>query len=376
MSFIPINKSLGKLSGPLLLFGGAYSNLQALLALRAEAERRGIPPQNVICCGDTPGYCADPEACLELVEAWGIHAIAGNVETNLVLGRDDCGCGFGDGSRCDMFAKLWYNYAANNITEKNKAYMAGLPDVLRFTYAGKSVAVLHGSPRNQSEFVWRSTPAELKAQFAGNAGYGPDNLRGAEVVIGGHCGVPFGHVLNSSGEALGVQRPWARRASEGRETDDDHTLIHGGSSTRRTSRSSNVATPRPTREASLWLNAGVIGMPANDGTPRTWFMTLDDANGFDFQFHPLHYDHRAAKARMLDDRRLPVSYAATLTTGIWDNTEIMPPAEEAREGIPLDPLELKNEVFGHTVKQSNSQTGGARADALARYQSAPRQASG
>ena len=29
-----------------------------------------------------------------------------------------------------------------------------------------------------------------------------------------------------------------------------------------------------------WLNAGVIGMPANDGDPRTWFMVLTpDATG-------------------------------------------------------------------------------------------------
>lgn len=315
---------LGNFSGPLLVFGGAYSNLQALQAVRAEAERRGIPPQNVICCGDTAGYCADPEGCLDLIEDWGIHAIAGNVETNLVAGRDDCGCGFGDGSRCDMFAKLWYNYAANNISERNKAYMAALPDILRFTYAGKSVVVLHGSPRNQSEFVWRSTPAELKAQFGANAG--------AEVVIGGHCGLPFA----DSFELAADSRPSGRSPSPNRQ---------------------------PTTGNGLWLNAGVIGMPANDGTPRTWFMTLDDKTGFDYHFHPLKYDHQGAKARMLNDRRLPVSYAATLTTGIWDNTEIMPPQEEAMEGIPLEPETIKAQAFTTTstapaseAKQHQSKT--------------------
>jgi alkylhydroperoxidase/carboxymuconolactone decarboxylase family protein len=85
-------------------------------------------------------------------------------------------------------------------------------------------------------------------------------------------------------------------------------------------------------------------MPANDGTPDTWYLTLNDADGLDFNFHRLSYDNRAAKAKMIDDRRLPVSYAATLTTGIWDNTEIMPPAEEKREGIPLDPQSLKAEA--------------------------------
>lgn len=318
-------KNIANLTGPVLLFGGAYSNLQALTALRAEAERMGIPPQNVICTGDTAGYCADPAGCLDLIQDWGIHAIAGNVETNLVAGTDDCGCGFGDGSRCDMFAKLWYNYAGNNVTKRNLAYMAELPDVLSFTYAGREVVVLHGSPRNQSEFVWRSTDADLKAQFCADAG--------AEVVVGGHCGLPFASQVPALSEGTGP-----------------------------------LATP--SGPPGLWLNPGVIGMPANDGTPRTWFMTLDDTSGFNFRFHALHYDHKGAKARMLDDRRLPVSYAATLTTGIWDNTEIMPPAEEAREGIPLDAASLSRDAnpapsSEHPLRGADAAGGGGGAPAAA-----------
>ncbi|MEM1359380.1 MAG: metallophosphoesterase family protein, partial [Bacteroidota bacterium] len=181
MTFRPKEKRLGELRGPFLIFGGAYSNLEALTALKAEAERRGIPPQNVICTGDTAGYCADPEACLDLLQDWGVHAIAGNVETNLVNGTDDCGCGFGDGSRCDMFAKLWYDYAARNVSHRNLAFMAELPDTLRFQYAGREVVVLHGSLENQSAFVWPSTAVNVKERNF--------ELAQAEVIIGGHCGL-------------------------------------------------------------------------------------------------------------------------------------------------------------------------------------------
>jgi alkylhydroperoxidase/carboxymuconolactone decarboxylase family protein len=291
--------NLGTLTGPVLIFGGVYSNFDALQSLWAEANRLGIPASNVICCGDTPGYCAEPQECLDLLEEWGCPAIAGNVETNLVNGTDDCGCGFGDGSRCDMFAKLWYTYAAKNVTEKNLAFMAGMPDILRFEYAGKKVMALHGSPENQSAFVWRSTDANEKAQWCADAG--------ADVLVGGHSGLPFAEVLQRA------------------EQIKPQTL-----------------SPKP--QTSYWLNAGVIGMPANDGTPDTWYLTLDDTNGFNFNFHRLSYDHRAAKAKMIDDRRLPVAYAATLTTGIWDNTEIMPAAEEKREGIPLDSKTLRAEA--------------------------------
>ncbi|OAV44642.1 hypothetical protein A3850_009125 [Lewinella sp. 4G2] len=336
-------KQLGTLTGPVLLFGGAYSNFHALEALKAEADRLGIPPCNIICTGDTPGYCADPEACLDLIEKWGIHSIAGNVETNLVNGTDDCGCGFGDGSRCDMFAKLWYTYAAKNVSPKNLAFMAGLPDFLRFQYAGKEVVVLHGSPRHQSEFVWASTEAALKAQFCKDVH--------ADVVVAGHCGLPFLDELQvSSGEGR-VASGELRVASEARvaaeQIENRESLIEN-----RESRSAaRVAAEQIENQISHiayrishWVNPGVIGMPANDGTPRTWYAILNDTDGLEVTFHALNYDHEAAKSSMLDDRRLPVSYAATLTTGIWDNTEIMPPTEEALEGIPLNATLLATQL--------------------------------
>ncbi len=335
-------RNLGALTGPVLIFGGAYSNLDALVAVRAEAERRGIPPGNVICTGDTPGYCAEPQECLDLLAAWQCHAIAGNVETSLVNGTDDCGCGFGDGSRCDMFAKLWYNYAAKHVSQANLAFMAELPDMLRFTYAGRKVVVLHGSPENQSEFVWRSTSAEKKAQFCADAG--------AAVVVGGHCGLPFAHELTEQetpSPPRGGGAPGnAARSNDLQPATNLEPLQHERSDLQplQRERSELMQQERSDPATYLWLNAGVIGMPANDGTPRTWFMVLNDAEGFDYDFHPLTYDHRAAKSKMIDDRRLPVSYAATLTTGIWDNTEIMPPAEESREGIPLNAAVIKAEA--------------------------------
>ena len=274
---------LGALTGPVLLFGGIYSNLEALTALRHRATALGIPAGNVVCTGDTPGYCADPEACLNQLEEWGVHSIAGNVELNLRSGVDDCGCNFSDGSRCDMFARLWYAYARDEVAAPGMQFMHTLPRQLTFTYAGRRVHVLHGSVDHESEFIWKSTPWTTKL----------DNFdaTGADIIVGGHSGLPF---------------------ADG-------------------------------RDGKLWLNTGAAGMPANDGTPRTWYVVLDDTDGQpDFTFHALDYDYQTAREKMLQHRtRLPLSYAATLSTGIWDNTEIMPPPETALEGIPYQPGLLK-----------------------------------
>ena len=66
--------------GPFLVFGGCYSNLEATLALRAEAQRLGIPPRLIVCTGDVVAYCADAEATVAAVRAWGVHVVMGNCE--------------------------------------------------------------------------------------------------------------------------------------------------------------------------------------------------------------------------------------------------------------------------------------------------------
>ncbi|MCP9235392.1 arsenosugar biosynthesis-associated peroxidase-like protein [Lewinella sp. JB7] len=275
-------KSIDRLSGPLLVFGGVYSNLEALRAVRREADRRGIPAGNVICTGDTPGYCADPEASLQFLASWGCHAIAGNVEINLRDGIDDCGCNFNDGSRCDLFARLWYAYAREEVSQESTEFMHTLPLGLSFRYADRKVCILHGSVDHESEFIWKSTPWQTKARNF--------SVTGADVIIGGHSGLPFADA----------------------------------------------------RDGKCWLNAGAVGMPANDGTPRTWFLLLDDVDGeLTYEFRALEYDHLSAREKMLQQRtRLPMSYATTLKTGIWDNTEIMPAAEASGEGQALIPEKL------------------------------------
>ncbi len=92
-----------ELGGKILVFGGVYSNLQALETLQKVAEKEGISPDNIICTGDIVGYCAQPSECLDAIEKWGIHAIQGNVEENLLSGNDDCGCNFRGGGRCEKF---------------------------------------------------------------------------------------------------------------------------------------------------------------------------------------------------------------------------------------------------------------------------------
>ncbi|PSR13692.1 MAG: diadenosine tetraphosphatase [Bacteroidetes bacterium] len=271
-----VSKNIGTLNGPLLVFGGVYSNLQALQALQALVQARGIPAHHIICTGDVVGYCADPEAVVQLVKAWGIHCIAGNVELQLRAGEADCGCDFNTGSRCDIFSRQWYPYAQQALSPDAIRWMADLPHHLRFQFAGLDGIVLHGSAHEVAGYVFASTPWAVKVQnFADTQ---------TDLILAGHCGLPFSQ--------------------------------HQG--------------------GQYWLNAGVIGMPANDGTPRVWYLIIDqDEQGqLRYTHHYFEYDHPAAAAKMRT-HRLPEAYARTLETGLWDNCEILPEEETLAQGVAL-----------------------------------------
>lgn len=271
-----LTKNIGRLSGKILVFGGVYSNYQSLEELYRIAQTAGIKPSNIISTGDIVGYCASPSECIDFIEKWGILGIQGNVEQNLINGTDDCGCNFEEGSRCDIFSKQWFPFAVMQMTEQNLNYLTQLPERISFEYADKKIDVIHGSYNNISEFVFKSTSWDIKSQNF--------TKTDADVVLAGHCGLPFADV----------------------------------------------------REGKYWLNAGVIGMPANDGTARVWYMILDDVDGqFSYEFHNYEYESFEANQLMLENG-LPYSYSETLLTGIWDNNEILPDEETALEGIPIE----------------------------------------
>lgn len=267
---------LGALDGPVLVFGGPYSNLEAARAIRAEAARLGIPPARTICTGDTVAYCADPGATVALIRDWGIPVVQGNVEEQLGAGAGDCACGFAPGSACETFAAQWYAHAEREITAGDRRWMAGLPRLIRFTLAGRRLAAIHGGARRINRWVFASTPAAEKlAEIA---------LTGAEGVVAGHCGLPFAD-------------------------------FPGG---------------------HLWCNAGTVGMPANDGTPRVWYALLvpERAGAMTVELRAIDYDYGLAAEKM---RRtgLAQAYAQALESGLWPPVDILPPAEMAATGRPL-----------------------------------------
>jgi len=268
---------LGTLTGPLLIFGGPYSNLAATRALKQEADRLGFSSQQVICTGDLVAYCAEPVETLGLIRDWGIPVVMGNCEESLALDAPDCGCGFSEDSACSLLSVEWYRYASQQVSQDDKLWMGQLPRQISFELACKRFQVVHGSVDRINEFIFASTAAEHKqAQL---------DLARTDVVIGGHCGIPFGTEL----------------------------------------------------EQGYWLNSGVIGMPANDGTASVWYMLLTpNVQGVEVRWQRLDYPVGQAREPM-QQANIAAPYAECLQTGLWPSEDILPEPERAMRGQRLSP---------------------------------------
>jgi predicted phosphodiesterase len=269
---------LGIIEPPLLFFGGPYGNLQATRALRDEAERRGFTPDRVICTGDVVAYCGAPAETVAFVRDWGIPVVLGNVEEQIGANAADCACGYEEGSACEVLSRDWYARCVAALDPDAAAWMATRPPALRFAVGGTRFAVIHGGAERNNQLVFSSTPKEEKARQR--------DLLDADVVIAGHSSIPF-----------------------------TETVGRG-----------------------IWHNAGVIGMPANDGTPDVWYSTLERrSDGALFlTHHRLAYDHESATADM-HRRGFPEDYAETLATGLWPSLDILPERERAETGKRLAP---------------------------------------
>lgn len=257
---------LGEIAGPVLIFGGPYSNLQAMQAILARAGGLGIPPERMICTGDVVAYCAQPAETVDLIRAAGCIVLAGNCERQLAQNALECGCGFEAGTQCDLLSAGWYRHADRSVGAEARGWMAGLPDLMLFTQGGRRAAVIHGGLSEVSRYVWSVSEAAI---FQEEINLIQEVAGRIDVVFAGHSGLMF-----------------QRRIG-----------------------------------AVTWVNAGAIGMPPHDGRVETGFAVLE-AEGV--AFHRLAYDHGAAHAAM-QAAGLVQGYDRALLSGYWPSEDVLPP---------------------------------------------------
>ena len=247
-------------------FGGVYSNWLALEAAIADARRRGA--KALYCLGDVGGFGPHPDRAIEVLRAEGIPVVQGNYDDAVGNEKPDCGCGYTD-PRDNHFARISYAYTLEKTSPEHRPWLAALPPRIRFDAEGKRYVLVHGSPRQQNEFLWESaTPDGLLERLATGCE--------ADVLLCTHTGIH-----------------WQRRLPSGRRV----------------------------------VNVGALGRPANDGRTEVWYAFLDTKRPEPFELVPVAYDHERF-AREMRAEKLPEEFVETLLTGWWTTClEVLPVRE-------------------------------------------------
>ena len=250
----------GHFTGPVALFGGPYSNFQAL-----EAFAAAIGDMPAVCTGDLVAYCAQPRETVDLFQQKGWPTIAGNCERQLAEDQDDCGCGFETGSTCDILSSGWWPYLRSKSDSGLRNWCAQLPDFGVFVADGRRYGVIHGGVDEINRFLWPSDSDDALtrelARFEEHAGP-------VDGLVAGHSGIAF-------------QRRVGRHH---------------------------------------WINAGAIGLPPHDGRLETRYAILEDG---EVTIHRLSYDFAMAGEKM-KAAGLTQGYDRAVVSGHWPSEDILP----------------------------------------------------
>jgi diadenosine tetraphosphatase ApaH/serine/threonine PP2A family protein phosphatase len=207
-----------------LVLTDLHSNLEATEACLADAASRTYDRALVL--GDLVGYCADPNAVVELVKALAPAAIVrGN--------HDKVACGLELAEGFNAVAKRAAHWTHDMLTAANRAWLSALPRGP--IVVDEMVEICHGSPFDEDAYIFD----ELDAVRALKTSQRPICLFGHT-----HWPVTF-ELAGERVDTIGASDGWADRL---------------------TLRS----------EAKYLINPGSVGQP-RDGDPRAAYAIVDTA---------------------------------------------------------------------------------------------------
>ena len=152
-----------------------HGNLEALRAVLADCAGAA---DAVLCLGDTVGYGADPQPCIELV-AERAHMVVGGNHEHAVAGRLDL-------AWFNRYARAAAEWTRERLDDDHRAWLGALPLV----YELADATLVHASPAQPDEWEY------LVSAEDGFAAFGHFATRWCFV---GHSHVPAAWSLGSAG---------------------------------------------------------------------------------------------------------------------------------------------------------------------------------
>jgi len=229
------------------LLGDIHSNLEALEAVLADAERHGV--SRILCLGDIVGYNADPAACLERIVESGAVTVRGNHDHEAAREAEP-----------EDFAPLaaaGLRYSRNALDEAQKEWLRKLPlhKTVRSTGPLGDFSLVHSTFARPDSWAYVFTALDAQVSLS---------WQKTRVAFFGHTHVPHLFVAEEKGKVV---------AHAYHRVD----LVHD---------------VRLSPDRRYFANIGSVGQP-RDGDPRAAYALFDTRTG------------------LLESRRIPYDLALT-----------------------------------------------------------------
>lgn len=134
------------------IFSDVHSNLEALDAVLAALAREKV--EKYLSLGDTIGYAANPNECMERIRQLPLVAVAGNHDL-AAIGHKILDC-------LQDAAREAVEWTAPQLTQENKAWIRTLPLVAQ----EEEAALVHGSLVEPEEFNYTLNLSDIAKNFA------------------------------------------------------------------------------------------------------------------------------------------------------------------------------------------------------------------
>jgi len=132
-----------------------HSNLEALDAVLADIDRRGIKKERTFFCGDAVGYGPNPNECIEILKKRAKVLIAGN--------HDWAVLGLTEAAYFNPNAKAAIRWTEEVLTPENRLTLETFSLAKRMKK--ENVFLVHGSPREPDEWHYLLTLFDAEINF-------------------------------------------------------------------------------------------------------------------------------------------------------------------------------------------------------------------
>ena len=133
------------------VFSDVHSNLEALEAVLSAMASEGI--EKYLCLGDTVGYAANPNECLDRIRRLPVVVVAGN--------HDLAAIGHPIREKLYPLPRLAAEWTSYQLREEHKAWLATLPLVTQI----ESATMVHSSLEEPEEFYYITNNLEMLKTF-------------------------------------------------------------------------------------------------------------------------------------------------------------------------------------------------------------------